>query len=88
LARSAIDAAINSKPFDEKTLINALNSALLIAGMASGAKTIRDAVAHGELNAQPVQLGGCRFRCQRRRCASVKTEKIQFAGCFTFLSYL
>jgi hypothetical protein len=50
IAGSAIDAAINGKPFDEKTLTNALASALVTTGMAQGAKAIGDAKYDGDIN--------------------------------------
>ncbi|NBX20078.1 MAG: hypothetical protein EBR58_01235 [Betaproteobacteria bacterium] len=50
LAGSAIDAAINGKPFDEKTLTNALASALVTTGMAQGANAIGDAKYNGDIN--------------------------------------
>lgn len=50
IAGSAIDAAINGKAFDEKTLTSALSSALIATDMASVAKGIGDAKDVGDLN--------------------------------------
>lgn len=51
LAGAMVDAAINNKPLNADTLANALTSSLITSGMASGANTIGDAAAQGDINA-------------------------------------
>jgi hypothetical protein len=54
LASSAVDAAINGKPFNEDAISKALSSALVTTGMAQGANAIGDA-ATGK-NGNPAQI--------------------------------
>jgi filamentous hemagglutinin family protein len=73
IAGSAIDAAINGKPFDEKTLTNALASALVTTGMAQGANeigaakldTFASSVAHAALGC----VGGAAIAGNGSGCA-------------------
>lgn len=63
VAGSAIDAAINGKPFDEKTLTSALTSALITTGMAQGAKSIGDAKDQGDLNSLTQAIAHAALGC-------------------------
>jgi hypothetical protein len=54
VAGNAIDAAINGKPLDEKTLSTAISGALASAGLATGANAIGDAASAKDGN--PAQI--------------------------------
>lgn len=63
VASSAIDAAMNGKPFDEKSLSTALTSALITTGMAQGANAIGDARADNTLNGFTQKLAHAVLGC-------------------------